>query len=118
MAVINLLGAWASFFQNCVHGGRVMCANNEKQFVEEDIEDLDANSLYPSAMKYFEGYLLGKPKRLKTTNYERIKKYSGYFVKVRINKVGTRRRFPTMCYTDKKLKSKTGRVILKVEQYF
>ena len=47
-------------FQNCVHGGRVMCANNEKQFVEEDIEDLDANSLYPSAMKYFEGLKVNK----------------------------------------------------------
>ena len=64
------------------------------------IQDFDAVSLYPSAMNLFDGYLKGMPKRLETTNYEEIKNYDGYFVKVRITKVGKDRSFPILNYTD------------------
>ena len=63
-----------------------MCANNKKQFREEDIDDLDATSLYPSAMKFFDGFLKGAPKRIQTTNFKKLKDYDGYFLKVRIKK--------------------------------
>ena len=69
----KLAGSLGAFFQNFVHGGRVMCANNEKQFREEDIDDLDATSLYPSAMKFFDGFLKGGPKRIQTTDFEKLK---------------------------------------------
>ena len=60
------------------------------------IQDFDAVSLYPSAMHLFDGYLRGMPKRLHTTNYEDIKNYDGYFIKVRITKVGKDRPFPIL----------------------
>ena len=77
------------------------CANNEKQFREEEIDDIDYNALYPSAMRFFDGFLKGTPKRINTTDYEQLKNYDGYFLKVRINEVGKHRAFPVMCYTDK-----------------
>lgn len=44
-----------------------MLNNNEKQYVKGQIQDFDAVSLYPSAMKRLGeigGYLKGKPKIL------------------------------------------------------
>ena len=64
------------------------------------IQDFDAVSLYPSAMHLFDGYLRGRPKRLQTTNYEDIKNYDGYFIMVRITKVGKDRPFPILNYID------------------
>ena len=58
------------------------------------ISDLDATSLYPSAQDELGGYLKGKPKFLKTTDYKVLKTYDGYFVQIRITKVNKHRKLP------------------------
>ena len=68
----QLCGSLNAFFQNFVSVGRVMTRNNVKQYVEKNIQDFDAVSLYPSAMHLFEGFLMGNPltnrhNRLRTT---------------------------------------------------
>lgn len=47
------------FIQKCIVGGRVMCAENKKMVVEENIDDFDAVSLYPSAMSRMMGLPIG-----------------------------------------------------------
>jgi hypothetical protein len=96
----QMAGSLGQFFDNLVVGGRTMTRENKKQFIEKMIQDFDAVSLYPSAMHLFDGYLKGKPKRIQTTNYDEIKHYDGYFIKVRITKVGKERPFPVLNYID------------------
>jgi hypothetical protein len=95
-----------AFFQNFISGGRVMQRNNVKQFIEKNIQDFDAVSLYPSAMHLFEGFLKGMPKRITTTNYDELKKYDGLFLEVRVTKVGKPRPFPVLSHLDKATKTK------------
>ena len=83
-----------------------MTRNNQKQHVEKDIQDFDAVSLYPSAMHLFPGFLMGKPERIKTTDYEQLKRKDGLFLKVRITKVGKERPFPVLSYVDQMTKTK------------
>ena len=58
----ELSGKPQEFILRCVSGGRCMTANNEKQLIEAKIQDFDARSLYPSAMKIMPGVPLGHPK--------------------------------------------------------
>ena len=88
------------FIMKCMVGGRVMTRCNKKVWEKGKIQDFDAVSLYPSAMSRLEGYLQGKPKVLKTQDYNVIKKYDGYFVRVRIDKIGKKFSFPLMSYKD------------------
>lgn len=89
------------FIQQCVVGGRTMCANNTKCHVQnKKLDDFDAVSLYPSAMKKLIGYLKGQPKVLQTTNYDLIKNYDGYFVEVLIKKLNIHRDFPLLSYVN------------------
>ena len=94
-------GALGTFFQNFVSGGRVCSKNNEKHLVDKNIQDFDAVSLYPSAMHLFDGYLKGVPKRIDTTKYEELKKYDGYYVKIKITSVGKKQQIPVLNYFDK-----------------
>lgn len=96
--VYELGGIPQLFIQRSLVGGRTMCANNEKIVKQEIINDFDAVSLYPSAMYRMDGFLLGKPKILTTTNYELIKSYDGFYIEIEIKKLGTRRAFPLMSY--------------------
>ena len=54
--VCELSGVPRIFIQNCIVGGRVMCSGNKKRKIlkretyDEQINDFDAVSLYPSAM--------------------------------------------------------------------
>lgn len=97
-----------AFMQKCLVGGRVMCKNNNKLIREECImqdyiNDFDAVSLYPSAMKRLAdigGFLKGTPKVLEDLSYDFLKRQDGYFVKIKINSVGTRLNFPYMSYMD------------------
>ena len=57
-------------------------------------------------MHLFEGFLMGKPQRIDTTDYEQLKHKDGLFLKVRITKVGKERPFPVLSYVDKKTKTK------------
>lgn len=94
--VYKLSGVVREFIQKCMVGGRTMCANNVKHHVVGKIDDFDAVSLYPSAMKRLAGYLLGKPKVLQTTDYNIIRGYDGYFIEIKITKVGVSRAFSLM----------------------
>ena len=101
--VYTLSGTPQRFIQKCVVGGRVMCANNEKQMHEGRIQDFDAVSLYPSAMTRMDGFLRGAPKIIQPEQWESIKSNAdGYFVEVVVTSVGIRRAFPLL---SKKLDS-------------
>lgn len=98
--VYELGGVPQIFIQRSLVGGRTMCSRNEKIIKNEVINDFDAVSLYPSAMVRMDGFLLGKPKVLATTDYDVIKKYDGYFIEIVIKRVGIHRAFPLMSYRN------------------
>tara|TARA_R110000772_G_scaffold2902_5_gene10768 strand:- start:2109 stop:5378 length:3270 start_codon:yes stop_codon:yes gene_type:complete len=103
---VNLNGITRAFIQKCLVGGRTMCANNEKQKQTAKgtkISDFDAVSLYPSAMKRLNGFLLGAPQLVEgeMTNYENLKNTSGYYIRAKITKVKTHREFPLLSYHSK-----------------
>jgi hypothetical protein len=64
------------------------------------MSDFDGVSLYPSAMVRIPGLLRGIPKILKTTNYNDIKNYDGYFVEIDITKVNKNLDFPLINSVD------------------
>lgn len=88
-------GVPRAFIQKCVVGGRTMTRSNTKYHIKDVIDDFDANSLYPSAMERLGrehgGFLKGIPKVIEKFEPE---KYDGYFVCIRIKKVGKHRQFP------------------------
>ena len=47
-----------------------MTANNKQYHVKMNIAEFDACSLYPSAMYFMLGFLMGLPKILKHSSYE------------------------------------------------
>lgn len=100
--VYKLSGVVREFIQKCMVGGRTMCADNKKHYIHGKVDDFDAVSLYPSAMERLGGYLKGKPKVLNTCEYDIIKNYDGYFIEIKITKVGIKRSFSLMSeITDK-----------------
>tara|TARA_X000000368_G_C23041664_1_gene717219 strand:- start:964 stop:2664 length:1701 start_codon:yes stop_codon:yes gene_type:complete len=99
-------GALGKFFQNFVCGGRVCSRYNKKHVVKHKIQDFDAVSLYPSAMHLFQGYLKGVPQRIQTTDYNQLKQYDGYFVKVLIKAVNQNQPIPVLSHFDKSSGSK------------
>lgn len=111
--VVKLNGFPAQFIRECVVGGRVATWENKKIKVREGnvlvdgkfkdpihkhatsyIVDDDVNSLYPSAIVRLEGYLKGAPKIIddEHKSYKWLEKYTdGYFVEIKITKVGKHR---------------------------
>lgn len=102
--VKQLSGIPRHFIQKCVVGGRVMVSQNKKVIVDNQIiNDFDAVSLYPSAMKRLGeqgGFLKGIPKVLKNFSYSFLEKQDGYFIKIIIRSVGKKYDFPLMSYVD------------------
>jgi len=92
--VKQLSGVSRAFIQKCVVGGRTMMSNNKKTVVIDKINDFDAVSLYPSAMKRMKGFLKGSPKVLNNLSYYFLKEQDGYFVKIEITKINKHRAFP------------------------
>jgi hypothetical protein len=90
------------FIMKCMVGGRTMCAKNEKNHIKEVVDDFDAVSLYPSAMRELGGYLKGEPKMIEdcNKNYEFLKEQDGYFIQIKVNKVNKHFRFPLMSYIN------------------
>lgn len=103
----NFSGIPREFIQKCVVGGRVMCANNEKDKIYTKIADYDACSLYPSAMSRLAtelgGFLKGTPKVIEKNNLNMdfLNNQDGYFIKIKVNKVGIKRSFPLLSKKDK-----------------
>jgi hypothetical protein len=97
--VYKLCGLPRIFIQKCVVGGRTMCRDNVKHKIEgKKISDYDGVSLYPSSMYRMEGILKGKPKVLSSNQLNKsfLDSVDGYFVKIKINKVGIDRHFSLM----------------------
>lgn len=109
------------FIQNSIVGGRTMSCNNQQintllNPIQKIINDMDAVSLYPSAMSRIEGFIQGEPIELNEDqlNYEIIKNYDFYFVEIEILKVGINRNFPLMSYmTDKGTRDFSNNMINK-----
>lgn len=113
--VFELAGVPQLFIQKCVVGGRTMMRDNVKwNFDATDknsdcygkkMADYDGVSLYPSSMYRMEGCLMGMPKILndkqKTMNF--LKTVDGYFIKVKITKVGIKRHFSLMSEVNENL---------------
>ena len=99
---LKMAGRPQNFIQKCVVGGRCMTKQNKKWKVEGKINDFDAVSLYPSAMKRFSGILKGIPLVIKKANLnlEFLNKQSGYFVKVICLNNGIKRDFPLLSNTE------------------
>ena len=115
--VYELAGQPRQFIQNCIVGGRTMCCNNEKHILENvKINDFDAVSLYPSAMNRMKGFLKGLPKVLTNLDYNVVKNYDGYFIQIKIKKIGIKRKFALSSYidTDKGVRNFTNDIIDKV----
>lgn len=90
--VYQLSGVPRDFIQRCIVGGRTMCKENKKQIRNIDYADYDSCSLYPSAMCRMKGFLKGIPKVI--SNKFEPEKYDGYFIKIKVLKVGRKLNFP------------------------
>ena len=112
--VYELSGQPRQFIEKCIVGGRTMTENNKKIIKENTvINDFDAVSLYPSAMNRIDGFLKGKPKVLKTLDYEIIKQYDGYFIEILVKNVKIKRSFPLASITDNGIRNFTNDLIGK-----
>ena len=88
------------FIQKAVVGGRTMVSENKRIEIEGKLNDFDAVSLYPSAMKRMDGFLKGIPHVLTDCSYDFLKNQDGYFVEIEITGVGVQRKFPLMSYKN------------------
>ena len=106
----KLSGVPREFIMCAMVGGRTMARDNLKWNVtqtdpsgdEVKIADYDGVSLYPSSMVRLGGFLKGKPKVLKNKTLEFLNNQDGYFVKIRVNKVGKKLHFPLMSFVNSK----------------
>lgn len=101
--IYEISGQAREFIQRCVVGGRTMCRDNKKWVVNEKVQDLDAVSLYPSAIYNMEGFLKGKPKVINNQmDYNFLKEQDGYFVEINILDIKKERHFPLISKVDDK----------------
>ena len=97
----ELAGVCREFIQKTIIGGRCMTRRNKRlRITNKLIADFDAVSLYPSAMARMEGFLMGTPKILDSFEFDKINQYNGYFVDIKISKVGRTVDFPLITYKN------------------
>lgn len=106
----EIAGVNREFIQQSIVGGRCMMAWNRTSHYKvarnapkgELMNDLDACSLYPSAMKRIGelgGYLLGTPKVLReNATLAELQTYDGYFVTIELINIPKELPFPTISY--------------------
>ena len=120
-------GVTRAFIQQAIYGGRCMTRDNEKWHVTDTLNDFDAVSLYPSAMKRL-FVQQGKPVLLNSTECSTEyllshtahadcqptmeKPISSYIVEIEITKVSIPRHFPLIVFKDPE--TKTNRNINQV----
>lgn len=81
----ELSGKPQDFLGRCVSGGRTMTAGNRKNRPEGRLQDFDAVSLYPSAMKFMSGVPKGKPKVIPANpSTEQLLGYDTFFAEINI----------------------------------
>ena len=93
-SVYQTPGVTQQYITRCVVGGRVVTNPNKQYHVKKKIADVDACSLYPSAMYFMEGFLQGLPQALKDTSYDFLKQQDGYFTRIRNIKPNRHLDFP------------------------
>ena len=108
-------GIVRAFIQQAIYGGRCMTRDNMKWHCTETLNDFDAVSLYPSAMKRL--YTVAGTPTLLNKNQCSVdylmkhtadadsqvsaeKPISSYIVDIEITKVGIERHFPLIVYRD------------------
>ena len=90
----QISGVLQQFISRCVVGGRAMTNSNKQYHVKRNTADVDACSLYPSAMHYMDGFLEDKPKLLNDRSYEFLKQQDEYFIIIKITKPNKHLDFP------------------------
>lgn len=100
---VELTGHLREYIEGSIVGGRVMTANNEKVHIKGELADLDAVSLYPSAMVRLEGLPTGEPKILieEQLDYNIIKEFDWYVIDVEITDLKIKRTFPLLSIKNK-----------------
>jgi hypothetical protein len=97
-----------NFMMRCLQGGRCMTANNQKQMVEDSIEDFDAVSLYPSAMSIMWGIPKGIPVVIGAD--DRLEDFDDYYIEINIKSAKSKcprpYRFPLLSTKSDKNKGK------------
>lgn len=109
----EMAGVPLKFHASASPGGRVMCANNERSFTTEEMDDTDANSLYPSAQISLGGFLKGNAK-VWHPGID-LNKVDGYCIKILVTHIERDLRFPICrlktpeggCNWTNELKAKT-----------
>lgn len=96
--VFNIKFNLRDFISKSIIGGRV-CVNEKylKKVIQKKIVDYDAVSLYPSAIfRLCEeiGLPKGKCKKIINLNYDDIKNYSHYVVKIKLLKINKKQQIP------------------------
>ncbi len=101
---VELTGHLREYIEGSIVGGRVMTANNEKIHIKGKLADMDAVSLYPSAMVRLEGLPEGEPKILteEQLDYNTIKGFDWYIVDVEITDLKIKRAFPLLSIKNDK----------------
>jgi len=108
-------GEQREFIQRALVGGRTMTRENKKHKTSRPLDDFDAVSLYPSAMKRLGGYLIGNPKPLENKTYDFLRNQTGYFVEIKITSVNKNYAFPLMSeMTDKGIRNFTNDMMGKI----
>ena len=99
-----LSGISSDFIRKCIVGGRCMTNQNKKIHTKTPLEDLDANSLYPSAIAFYDTHLQGLPKVLTEEHfnklYNNLDLFDGYFVEIKAISINQERDFPVLSYKD------------------
>ena len=110
-------GVLRDYIRGSAYGGRCMCCENKSYHVKKDLFDLDACSLYPSAMCRL-WTVEGKPSMMTTemkdikyliehsftdTQFEKSEErfISAYVVDIEITKIGKERKFPLIMKKEK-----------------
>lgn len=87
--VCSVTGVAQAYLKNFIFGGRCMTAGNQK-FYAQGVQDLDANSLYPSAMVRWDFRVpKGKPVQLTSEQCVEfdVEEWADFFITIMVNNV-------------------------------
>jgi hypothetical protein len=93
--VYQLGGCIKLFIDKCTYGARVG-TRNDKYNEADNLQCIDANSLYTTAMNLMNGFIKGTPKALTNENltFDFVNKQTYYFVKIHVTKVNKHITYP------------------------
>jgi hypothetical protein len=118
-------GFLGDYFNGFIIGGRTMSSENKKFIIDKfNTIAVDWNSLYPSAMAQFDGFLKGKPIELNDDqlNLKFLKNTNHYFIEIKITKINRHRKLPLLSKIDRDgVRNWTNDMvgeIVKVDRYY